>query len=130
MFDWNKPTSQMLGRWQPWHDGHTALFKSAIEANGQVCIMCRDVGGVDAGVAGQHDNPFPFPDVKERIIEALGKEGFEENNDYVIMRVPNIIDISYGRTVGYTFTCHDLGEDVHLISATKVREEMRAKGEL
>lgn len=27
MFDWKKPTAQMLGRFQPWHDGHTALFK-------------------------------------------------------------------------------------------------------
>ena len=26
-FDWEKPTVQMLGRWQPWHDGHTELFK-------------------------------------------------------------------------------------------------------
>ena len=31
MFDWQKPTVQMLGRWQPWHDGHTALFKKALE---------------------------------------------------------------------------------------------------
>ena len=27
MFNWKKPTVEMLGRWQPWHDGHTALFK-------------------------------------------------------------------------------------------------------
>ena len=30
MFDWKKPTVQMLGRWQPWHDGHTELFKRAL----------------------------------------------------------------------------------------------------
>ena len=30
-FDWKKPTVQMLGRWQPWHDGHTELFKKALE---------------------------------------------------------------------------------------------------
>ena len=22
-FDFKKPTVQMLGRWQPWHEGHT-----------------------------------------------------------------------------------------------------------
>ena len=27
MFNWKKPTVEMLGRWQPWHDGHTELFK-------------------------------------------------------------------------------------------------------
>ena len=31
MFDWKKPTVQMLGRWQPWHDGHTELFKRALK---------------------------------------------------------------------------------------------------
>jgi hypothetical protein len=46
------------------------------------------------------------------------------------MRVPNIVDISYGRGVGYTFTEHDLGKAVHDISATKIRAEMREKGEL
>ena len=38
MFDWKKPTVQMLGRWQPWHDGHTELFKRALQKTGQVCI--------------------------------------------------------------------------------------------
>ena len=61
MFDWKKPTVEMLGRWQPWHDGHTALFKKALSKTGQVCIMYRDVGGVDAGIEGQNDNPFYFP---------------------------------------------------------------------
>ena len=39
MFDWKKPTAQMLGRWQPWHDGHTELFRRALAETGQVCIM-------------------------------------------------------------------------------------------
>jgi hypothetical protein len=46
------------------------------------------------------------------------------------MKVPNIVDISYGRGVGYTFTEHDLGKEIHNISATKIRAEMRDKGEL
>ena len=33
MFNWKKPTVEMLGRWQPWHDGHTALFKKALKKN-------------------------------------------------------------------------------------------------
>ena len=130
MFDWTKPTVQMLGRWQPWHDGHSALFEKAIEKTGQVCIMCREVGGVDAGVEGQADNPFEFDEVVSRIRKALGERGYEDGVEYVILRIPNVIDISYGRTVGYTFTEHNLGEEVHNISATKVRAEMRSRGEL
>ena len=130
MFDWKKPTSQMLGRWQPWHDGHTALFEKALKKTGQVCIMFRDVSGVDAGVDGQEDNPFEFEEVKKRIIDGLSAHGYEYANEYTILKVPNITDISYGRGVGYTFTEHDLGEEIHKISATKIRKKMRDQDEL
>ena len=130
MFNWKKPTVQMLGRWQPWHDGHTALFKKGLEKTGQVCIMFRDVAGVDAGIEGQADNPFDFKEVKKNIIKGLSKHNFEEGKEYIIIKVPNIIDISYGRGVGYTFTEHDLGKDIHAISATKIRKEMRSKEKL
>ena len=135
-FDWQKPTAQMLGRWQPWHDGHTALFKKAFAETGQVVIMIRDVSGIvgkDAGAgrtAKQDDNPFLLMDVIRGIQEGLDKEGFKENEDYIIMRVPNIVDISYGRGVGYTFTQHDLGDEIHNISATKIRAKLRAEGKL
>ena len=130
MFDWKKPTVEMLGRWQPWHDGHTALFKKALAKTGQVCIMYRDVGGVDAGVEGQNDNPFQFEEVKKYIIAGLATHGYTEGIEYIVQKVPNIIDISYGRGVGYTFTEHDLGEKIHKISATNIRKEMRSKGDL
>ncbi len=130
MFDWKKPTVEMLGRWQPWHDGHTALFKKALEKTGQVCIMYRDVGGVDAGVEGQNDNPFQFEEVKKNIVAGLATHDYTEGKEYVVIKVPNIIDISYGRGVGYTFTEHDLGETIHKISATNIRKEMRSKGDL
>ena len=130
MFDWKKPTVEMLGRWQPWHDGHTELFKRALKKTGQVCIMYRDVGGVDAGVKGQGDNPFKFEEVKKNIVEVLSKHGYKEGKDYIVIRVPNIIDISYGRGVGYTFSEHDLGEKIHKISATNIRKDMRNKGKL
>ena len=136
MFDWKKPTAQMLGRWQPWHPGHTELFKKALAETGQVCIMVRDVGGIigeDAGggrTVAQDDNPFKKDDVINKISEALSQEGFHYGEKYVIMLVPNIVDISYGRGVGYTFTQHDLGEEIHNISATKIRAKMRQDGKL
>ena len=64
------------------------------------------------------------------IEEALAKEGFEYEREYIIMRVPNIVDISYGRGVGYTFTQHDLGNEIHNISATQIRAQLRAEGKL
>jgi len=136
MFDYKKPTTQMLGRWQPWHDGHSALFKKALAETGQVVIMVRDVGGIigdDAGggrTENQNDNPFKWNQVRQNIVLGLEKEGFTEGKEYVIMQVPNIVDISYGRGVGYTFTQHDLGEEIHNISATKIRKKMREEGTL
>ena len=136
MFDWKKPTTQMLGRWQPWHDGHTALFERALAETGQVVIMIRDVGGIvgeDAGggrTVTQDDNPFNIKTVKENIRIGLYAAGYAHGEQYIIMEVPNIVDISYGRGVGYTFTQHDLGEEVHNISATKIRAQMREEGKL
>ena len=136
MFDWKKPTTQMLGRWQPWHDGHTALFKKALLETGQVCIMIRDVNGIvgeDAGAGRtviQDDNPFNFEDVYMNIEMGLAQAGFVYGNEYIIMKVPNIVDISYGRGVGYTFTQHNLGKEIHSISATKIRNNLRKEGKL
>ena len=136
MFDWKKPTTQMLGRWQPWHDGHTALFKKALLETGQVCIMIRDVNGIvgeDAGAGRtviQDDNPFNFEDVYMNIEMGLAEAGFVYGNEYIIRKVPNIVDISYGRGVGYTFTQHDLGKEIHSISATKIRNNLRKEGKL
>lgn len=128
-----EPTVQMLGRWQPWHDGHQELFKRAHAMTGQVAIMIRTVPQkreANSRVPGQNDNPFMVEDVKQQITKALAKDGFTEHHDYVIMVVPNIVDISYGRGVGYTFTEHDLGEEIHNISATKIRAKMREDGKL
>ena len=134
MFDVFKPTTQMLGRWQPWHAGHTELFKRALAETGQVCIMIRtvpqDTDASGGRTMAQDDNPFIVTDVEDNIKKELSKEGFEYHREYTIMIVPNIVDIRYGRGVGYTFTEHDLGKEIHSIRATKIREEMRDKGDL
>ena len=122
-FDWSKPTTQMLGRWQPWHDGHTALFERALSVTGQVVILVRDVQGWE-------DNPFDYEQVWHGIRDGLQAAGHAYTEQYIVMRVPNIVDISYGRGVGYTFTEHDLEPELKEISATKIRAEMREQGKL
>lgn len=108
------PTVQMLGRWQPWHEGHRWLFEQALEKTGQVNIMIRDVAGVG-------ENVFDFSQAEKLINDDL-KEKF--HGQYVITKVPNIVDISYGRGVGYSFTEHVPPQEIHDISATKIRKEM------
>ena len=129
MFDWKKPTVQMLGRWQPWHQGHQELFKRCVEKTGQVVIQVRDVQGSSGGI-GQEDNPFDWETVCESIEEGLSKDGFKKGVDYEIMLVPNIVNISYGRGVGYVFEEEVFEDSITNISATKIREKLRQDGEL
>ena len=129
MFDWKKPTVQMLGRWQPWHQGHQELFKRCVAKTGQVIIQVRDVQGSSGGV-GQEDNPFDWETVCKNIEEGLSRDGFKKGVDYEIMLVPNIVNISYGRGVGYVFEEEVFEDSITNISATKIREKLRQDGEL
>ena len=129
MFDWKKPTVQMLGRWQPWHEGHQALFKRCVAKTGQVIIQVRDVQGASGG-EGQDDNPFDWDTVCNNIKEGLSQDGYERGVQYEIMLVPNIVNITYGRGVGYTFEEEIFDKSVTEISATKIRKQLRIEGKL
>ena len=109
----------MLGRWQPWHAGHQALFECALAKTGQVCIMVRDVEGTD------DSNPFDYAFVRDRIMSELAKFGFIHGDQYIIQLVPNITNITYGRAVGYTIEQEVFDDATHAISATNIRKEMR-----
>ena len=114
-FDWKKETVQMLGRWQPWHAGHRALFERAVAKTGQVIIQIRDCQG------WQGSNPFAIEQVKNYIRRDLDPlyQGM-----YEIQVVPNIVNITYGRDVGYKIEQEVFDEATHSISATKIRKEM------
>jgi nicotinamide mononucleotide adenylyltransferase len=105
----------MLGRWQPWHDGHRALFEKALAKTGQVCIMVRDCQGWD------NSNPFNFFDVVrfiKRDLEPLYQ------GQFMIQLVPNITNITYGRDVGYKIEKESFDEAITNISATKIRKDL------
>jgi hypothetical protein len=114
-FDWRKPTVQMLGRWQPWHAGHRALFERAIKKTGQVCIMIRDCQGWN------HSNPFDLEEVKRYIRADLDPE---YKGMYEIIVVPNIVNITYGRDVGYLIEQEIFDDATQAISATAIRKQM------
>ena len=129
MFDPKKPTVLLLGRWQPWHDGHLALFKRALAKTGQVVIQVRDVKDSSGG-DGQEDNPFSFNQISEDIEKKLLLSGYKVNQDFIIQFVPNITNITYGRGVGYKIEQESFDLDTESISATSIRKEMRARGDL
>ena len=129
MFDWKKPTVQMLGRWQPWHEGHRALFMRCVKKTGQVIIQVRDVEGASGGT-NQDDNPFNWKEVCANIEDDLKNYEYFRGYDYEIMLVPNITNITYGRGVGYVFEEEVFDESITSISATKIRKKMRDDGNL
>ena len=129
MFDWKKPTVQMLGRWQPWHAGHQELFKRCIKKTGQVIIQVRDVEGASGG-EGQDDNPFSWEEVCKNIQENLKKDGYERGIEYELMLVPNITNITYGRGVGYKIEQESFESEIESISATKIRKTLRDEGKI
>ena len=114
MWDNKKSTAFMLGRYQPFHDGHFALFKEALQRADQVLIAVRDTGGTD------EKNPFDFEFVKSKIEEKL----VDYVGKYQVILVPNITNIVYGRDVGYKIEKIELGEAIESISATAVRKKM------
>ena len=114
-FDWRRETVQMLGRWQPWHAGHRALFERAVAKTGQVCIMIRDCQGWNGS------NPFAADQVKYFIRRDLDPL---YQGQYEILLVPNIVNITYGRDVGYRIEQEVFDDATHAISATKIRRDM------
>ena len=89
----------------------------------------RDVQGASGG-SGQDDNPFNWDEVCKNIESGLIQDGYKRGIDYEIMLVPNIVNISYGRGVGYVFEEETFDDSVTSISATKIRKKLRDEGKL
>jgi adenylylsulfate kinase len=106
------PTALLIGRYQPFHDGHKALVVEALKRTGQVCIGVRDTYGLD------EKNPLPFDEVQRRIEYALS----EYAGRFSIVKLPNITNVFYGRDVGYSIEEIVLPQNIQAISATKIRE--------
>jgi cytidyltransferase-like protein len=110
-FDPQRPTALFIGRYQPFHAGHQRLIEEGLRRAGQVCIAVRDTHGIDA------KNPLPFFAVKQRIEAALSAYG----GRFVVVPLPNIAHVFYGRDVGYAVERILLDEETEAISATKLR---------
>ena len=110
-----RKTALIIGRWQPWHEGHRGLFLAALEKAERVAIGVRHTHATDG------KNPFTFDEVKEFIDKDLSNQ---YAGKYDVIELPNITNVIYGRDVGYKVEKISLGEDVEKISATEVRKSM------
>ena len=113
--------AMFIGRWQPWHAGHRWLIDQALNEGKKVLLCIRDVP-VD------EKNPWSAIEVMMNLTNEL--LDLVEEGKLRIMIVPNIESINIGRGVGYDVIEHVPPQDVHDISATKIREQMKAEGKL
>jgi len=105
-----KPTVQMLGRWQPWHAGHQALLERCLQKEEQVEIQIRSM-------EWSEDNPYSAHEVKQNLRNKLAYLAGKVS----ISIVPNIVNITYGRKVGYSIEQEHFEKEIEDISATKIR---------
>jgi adenylylsulfate kinase len=113
--------AMFIGRWQPLHDGHKALFKQAMDEGKNVLICIRDI-------EPDEKNPFTADEVKENIMEHYIFEMMDSK--VKVMIIPDICSVEFGRGVGYDIIEHVPPQAIHDISATKIREQLKAEGKL
>jgi cytidyltransferase-like protein len=113
--------AMFIGRWQPLHAGHKALFQGVLDEGKNVLICIRD-GAVN------EKNPFTPQEVLLNIANEMKDQ--VEQGKVKIMVIPDICSVEFGRGVGYDIIEHIPPTEIGEISATKVREQLRKDGKL
>lgn len=113
--------AMFIGRWQPWHAGHRWLIDQALEEGKKVLLCIRDV---------EPDEKNPW--TADEVVDNLSTELSDLLNEgrLKIMKIPDIESINIGRGVGYDIIEHVPPPEIHDISATKIREQMKQEGKL
>ena len=116
-----KQYSMFIGRWQPWHAGHRWLIDQRLNEGKNVLICIRDI---------EPDEKNPWYSIE--VMSNLHKELADliDEGRVRVMIIPDIESVNFGRGVGYDIIEHEPPTEVKEISATKIREQMRAEGKL
>lgn len=113
--------AMFIGRWQPWHKGHRWLIDQALNEDKKVLLCIRDV-------VPDEKNPWSANEVMMNLTNEL-IDLIEERKIKIII-IPDIESINIGRGIGYDVIEHTPPQDIHDISATRIREQMKAEGKL
>lgn len=113
--------AMFIGRWQPWHSGHRWLIDQALNEGKKVLLCIRDVP-VD------EKNPWTAQEVLMNLSKEL--RDLLNSGRLSIIKIPDIESINIGRGVGYDVIEHVPPQEIHEISATKIREQLKQEGRL
>lgn len=103
--------SLFIGRFQPLHDGHIALFQKVLDEGKFVLIALRKTP-MDA------ENPYTIKERREMIRIAFPHITFPRLK---VITIDDIEAVCYGREVGYEIRQIKLDESIEAISATDIR---------
>lgn len=107
-----------IGRWQPFHEGHQWLIDQKLKHGKRVCIAIRDVPKDDK-------NWWSSEEIQEMLEERFLDEIYRGIIRVII--IPDIESVNIGRGIGYDIIEHIPPQEVHDISATKIRAELKNK---
>lgn len=112
-----------MGRYQSLHEGHKYLFRQKINEGHPVLVAIRDV-------PTDEKNPFTAMQVAKMFFNDEECNKWVSEGKMQIMTIPDIEGIYYGRDVGYKVEQLSVPPEIASISATKIREQLKAEGKL
>ena len=113
--------AMFIGRWQPWHPGHRWLIDQALNEGKKVVLCIRDV-------PKNEKNPWTSYEIMLNLTNEL--QDLIDDGKLRLMIIPDIESVNIGRGIGYDVIEHVPPQEIHDISATKIREQMKNEGKL
>ena len=110
----DKKYAIFIGRYQPYHFGHVELVEQKLNEGIPCLIMVRDI---------EPDATNPF--TTQQTVDMIEKYHKANNHDVLVMVIPDIESVNYGRGVGYEINQYTPPADIAFISATKIREAIK-----
>ena len=110
----DKKYAIFIGRYQPYHFGHVELVEQKLNEGIPCLIMVRDI---------EPDVTNPF--TTQQTVDMIEKYHKANNHDVLVMVIPDIESVNYGRGVGYEINQYTPPADIAFISATKIREAIK-----
>lgn len=110
----DKKYAIFIGRYQPYHYGHINLIQQKLDEGIPALIMVRDI-------MPDEKNPFTTKQTIKMIRDYHDSKG----DDVMVLSIPDIESVNYGRGVGYEINEFTPTEEIGFISATKIRESIK-----
>jgi phosphopantetheine adenylyltransferase len=110
----DKKYAIFIGRYQPMHISHAKLIEQKLNEGVPCLIMVRDI---------EPDSTNPF--TTQQTVDMIEKYHKAKNHDVLVMSIPDIESVNYGRGVGYEINQYIPPLDLEMISATKIRNAIK-----